>query len=173
MPDSWKMLKEEIEAETERIRLQEPDEVKKIRLGIIDSGAGSYGQYFTTWDFVHHEVRAFGCYNLYGILKAADIPEFTLDQLKALLRIYAPVSAEFIGYCGLTTIWNFTKRTLDLLDTLESKEEFVELLASLTRYVNQVMAWSHHYFPWGLGVLFPKRTAEDAKEMMRLTAKLA
>jgi hypothetical protein len=173
MSDSYEKLKQEIEAETENIRLKEPDELKKIRFGLIESGAGSYGQYFTAWDFVHHEVRAFGCTSLYGILKAADMPGFTLDHLKALLRIYAPISAEFIGYCGLSTIWDFTKRTLDLLDSLESKEEFVDLVAALTRYVNQVMAWSHHYFPWGIGVLFPKRTEEDVKEMLRLTGKQA
>ncbi len=168
MAESWKELKKEIEAETERIRLQEPDEVKKIRLGLIESGAGSYGQYFTTYDFVHHEVRAFGCYNLYGILKAAELPGFTLDQLKALLRIYAPVSAEFIGYCGLQTIWDFTKRTLDILDTIESEDDFLGLIASLTRYVNQVMSWTHHYFPWGIGVLFPQRTKEDLEDALRL-----
>ncbi len=168
MSESWKKLKEEIDAETRRIWLQEPDEVKKLRLGLVESGAGSYGQYFTTFDFAHHEVRTFGCTSLYGILKVADVPGFSLDQLKAMLRIFAPVSAEFIGYCGLETVWAFTKRTLDLLDTLDSSEEFIELVASLARYVNKIMSWTHHYFPWGIGVLFPQKTAEDINDFRRL-----
>jgi hypothetical protein len=169
MSQSWRILEREIEAETERIRLQEPDEVNKLRFGLIESGAGSCGQYFTTIDFAYHELRSFSPYNLCCILKLADVPGFRLDQLKAILRAFAPVSAETIGYLGLPTMWRFIKRTPDLLDSLESKAEFVDLLACLTRYANEVMAWSHHYFLWGLGVLLPKGTEEHAKEMMRLT----
>ena len=112
MTESWRELKREIEAETERIRLQEPDEMKKVRFGLIESGAGSYGQYFTALDFVYHEVRTLGCSSLYGILKMADAPGFTLGHLKALLRVYAPTSAEFIGYCGFKKIWDGDDRSL-------------------------------------------------------------
>ena len=53
MAKHWKTLKQEIEAETQRIWLEEPLDLKKLRLGIIDNEAGSYGQYFTTWDFAN------------------------------------------------------------------------------------------------------------------------
>jgi hypothetical protein len=42
-------LKKEIDEEIQAIWLKEPDEVKKLGMGLIDSGAGSYGQYFTTY----------------------------------------------------------------------------------------------------------------------------
>jgi hypothetical protein len=38
---NWKDVKNEIDEELNRIIMNEPEEVKKLRLGIIGSGAGT------------------------------------------------------------------------------------------------------------------------------------
>ena len=48
----------ELRAETDRIWLDEPEEIRAMRLGIFTSDAGSYGQYFSNMVFVNGDMRA-------------------------------------------------------------------------------------------------------------------
>lgn len=168
---SWEKLKEEIANETKRIWLEEPDDLKKIRLGYIESEAGSYGQYFTTWDFVNGELRALGCYLVFGSLRAAQDPDFNLEQLKKMLVIYSKITADFLRYCGLKKMWKYTEAVYNELDNLETKEDFVELVSEYQRYLNQLVSWSHFYFPWGIGAIMPIKKKEEIIELAKLVGK--
>ena len=161
-------LRREIAEEVDRIWLDEPDEVRKFRLGVIDSGAGSYGQYFTTLVFADGEVRALGylCYTT--ILNAVKDPDFGLEHVRKLAKMLVPVCAEFLGYCGLTKIWDFSRRFLELIERVESKEELEDVVRSLVLYVNRIHGWMHFYFPWGLGSQYRQRTKEDIEELSLL-----
>lgn len=164
-------LKQEIDVEIKRIWLEEPEEVKKLRLGVIDSGAGSYGQYFTTLVFVDGEVRALGYLVLSGIMKAIDDPEFDLAQIRRLSKMLVPVCSEFLGYCGLTKVWDFSQRFLEIVDLVESKGELKGLVRSLVLYVNRMHGWIHFYFPWGLGAQFRQKSKEEIEELRQLISK--
>jgi len=161
-------LKRDVREEIDRIWLEEPEEVKKLRMGFIDSDAGSYGQYFTTLVFVDGEVRALGyiCYT--AILNALRDPEFDLAHIRKLARMLIPVCAEFLGYCGLTKIWDFSQRFLDLIERIESREGLEELVRSLVLYVNRMNGWIHYYFPWGLGSQYRIKGEEEIKELESL-----
>ena len=169
MGKNWKDAKEEIDRETQRVMFTPPEEVLKIfKYGIVESDAGSYGQYFTALVFIEGDCRALAYYNANNLICVADNEGFDLEQLKFMTRLYLPVSAEFLGYCGLKNIWKFTQGILDALDTLNSKEEFKELVNSFNLYIACVHTWIHHFFPWNVGGLFPKRKPEEIREMMRL-----
>lgn len=170
---SWRTVKELIDKEAERIRFSEPDEVKKIfQYGLIESGAGSYGQYFSTMVFAEGDCRALTYYNVNNLLFLFDDPLFTLEHLKKLFRLYVPLSAEFLGYCGFKKLWEFAKSILEVLDTVDSKVELKELLTSLAIYVSNLHTWVHHRFPWGIGALFPRKSPEEIKELCRLSQTL-
>jgi len=158
-------LRQEIDAEIKRIWLEEPEEVRKIFAGFIDSGAGSYGQYFTTVVFMDGEVRALGYLVFTGILRALDDPDFDLGQIRKLSQMLVPVCAEFLGYCGLTKVWDFSRRYLDLVDKIESRDELRGLVRSLVLYVNRMHGWVHFRFPWGFGTQFRQK---DVEEMINL-----
>lgn len=164
MVRSIQEFKTEIESEIKKIWLEEPVELKKIRLGYIDSRAGSYGQYFSTYVFVDGEIRALGylCYST--LLKMVDDPKFDLYHLKEVARGLLPVCAEFLGYCGLKKVWEFTKTFLEMIDTIDDRKDFKDLVRSLTLYANRLHGWVHFYFPWGLGVFFPLRSGKDMNE---------
>lgn len=164
-------LKQEIDREIERIWLEEPEEVRKIFAGVIDSGAGSYGQYFTTLVFMDGEVRALGYLVYTGILRAIDDPDFDLGQIRKLSNMLVPVCAEFLGYCGLTKVWEFSRRYLDLIDKIESREELRGLVRSLMLYVNRMHGWVHFRFPWGFGTQFRQRSIEEVEELQELLRK--
>lgn len=163
-------FKKEIEAEIKKIWMEEPKELKKIRLGFIDSRAGSYDQYFSTLVFVDGEIRALG-YLIYStLLRMVDDPKYDMYHLRSLARTLVPVCAEFLGYCGLKKIVGFTRTFLDMLEKeeIDNKQDFKDVVRSLTLYANRLHGWVHFYFPWGLGVLFPLRSKIDLKEMESL-----
>ncbi len=166
MARSWRELKKEIDKETARIWREEPDELKKLRLGIIDNDAGSYGQYFTTWDFANGMVRDYSMYTLYPLLRLSLDSSFALEHCKKMFKVLDPQYTVYLGYSGYRTLDRFGREFQAAMETMTKKDEFVQLLTSLLRYANKLAAWSYHYFPWSLGVLFPQdRAAEIAAQM--------
>ena len=166
--EEMEVLRQDVEREIQKIWLEEPLEVKKLRRGFIDSGAGSYGQYFTTLVFVDGEIRALGylCYT--GILNAIDDPEFDLKHVQKLTHMFVPVCAQFLGYCGLEKVWEFSRRFLDLINRVEHRDGLKDLVRSLVLYVNRMHGWLHFYFPWGIGAQFRTKTAEEIKDLKAL-----
>jgi hypothetical protein len=169
MKKSHLEVKNKIDAEVEKIMVDEPEEIKKLRYGIVESEAGSFGQYFSTLVFLDGETRDLGIYCLYGLLRAADDPSFDLEHLKKLFDIYVLIGAEFIGYCGITKMWEFTKDVKESFPSLKKKEDFIEVVSSLTKYAFRIQGWVHHYVPWGIGSCFPRRSKDDVREMFKLT----
>ena len=169
----WKAVRDKINGETERIQFTPPDEVLKIfRYGIIDSQAGSYDQYFTTMIFAEGDCRALAFYNANNLLIVAEEESFTLDHLRIMARLYLPLGSEFLGYCGLKKIWEYTQDVLGALDTLKTKEDCKELINALNTYVAVVHGWIHHYFPWNIGELFPQKKKEEILKMAELSREL-
>lgn len=170
MAADWKKLKAEIDAECARIWKEEPDELKKLRLGIIDNDAGSYGQYFTTWDFANGMIRDYSMYTLHPLLRIANDPAFELEQLKKLFRAFDPQYTVYLGYSGYLTLERFGRAFSEAMEGMKDKTQFIELLTSLLKYANKLAAWSFHYFPWGIGVLYPH---DRVREIAALSGRKA
>ncbi len=163
-----RQLKKEIDKEVRAIWLDEPEDIKKLRLGVIDSGAGSYGQYFSTYMFADGEVRALGYMSLTTLFHAINDPAFELSHIYKLSRMLLPVCGEYLGYSGLNTLWDFVRRYLEVMEKTDSRDELKGLIESLVHYVNRLHGWIHFYAPWGLGTQFPFKTKEDVAELSRL-----
>lgn len=161
---TWQSLKNDIDVETTRIWKEEPLELKKLRLGIIDNEAGSYGQYFTTWDFANGMIRDYSMYTLYPLLKLSLDDAFSLDHCKKMFRALDPQYTIYLGYSGYHTLEKFGRAFAAVLDDFENKKQFVELLTSLLKYANKLGQWSFHYFPHNIGALFPHNRAAEIVE---------
>jgi hypothetical protein len=105
-------------------------------------------------------------------LIVAEEESFSLEHLKIMARLYLPLGSEFLGYCGLKKIWEFTQAVLGALDSLKTKEDYKELINSLNTYVAVVHGWIHHYFPWNVGELFPQKKRSDLLKMAELSKGL-
>ena len=170
----WKEVRDKIEKETETIQYQPDDNVLKIfRYGIVESFAGSYNQYFTTLVFAEGDCRALAFYNANNLLLVAEEEQFNLDHLKTMAKIYLPIGSEFLGYCGLKKIWEFAQDVVGVLDSLETKEDYKELISAFNNYVAIVHGWIHHYFPWNLGELFPHKTKSEIQKLVELSTGLS
>ncbi|HEX5033627.1 MAG TPA: hypothetical protein VFW62_04035 [bacterium] len=155
-------LLKEIQDETWRTWVKPPQEVLDIHAGAIRSGAGSCGQYFTTMLFVNGEARPLGYSGFGGLMQLCKNPEITLDTLQKVAPHFVKTPAEFLGYCGLDTLWSFTERTLKLLPDLKNKDELFALVSMLALYTNQLNAWNLHFFPWAEGRAYTFATQSES-----------
>lgn len=143
-------LVRDVHAETERIWLEPPRELLDLHAGRIPSKAGSYETVLTTLLFVNGETRPLG-YSCYGGLVRAAIDGMPLPWLRQMTRQLAHTPAEFLGYCGLDTLWDFTKRLEDGLEGLNSHVDFMSAAAHMALYCNCLGGWNLHLFPWQAG----------------------
>jgi hypothetical protein len=148
-------LTDEIRAATQRIWIDPPKDIVALHEGRIRSGAGSYDQYLSTMVFVNGETRPLGYDALNGLVRLSRANDVTLGTLKTITANFIRTPAEFLGYCGLDELWDFTQRLIAALDLLETKDEYFSLVNSLALYVNCQNTWNLHYFPWSLGEGYP------------------
>jgi len=141
-----------------------PEVVRVFHHRIIDSGAGTEGLPLLTWFFAANDAR-YVCAYSYQILRLERMGDFELDQIKLMIRNFLPQPAEFIGYCGLETVWKFTKGFVDLLPEIEDRAVVLDLLGELQLYGAHLNAWIHHYYPWGIGYIYQPNNAKDVAEM--------
>jgi hypothetical protein len=58
---------------------------------------------------------------------------------------------EFLGYCGLNTLWDITKQVVAVLDEITAPEDFLALMSHMSTYINALGSWNLQLFPWELG----------------------
>jgi hypothetical protein len=168
MMAAWRELKKKIEDETERIWLCEPDELKIQRMGLLVNKAGSYGQYFGTWDFANGMMRDLSMYTMYPLFRMFLRGNFSLEQMKEVYTSIMPVYTEYLRYSGYPTLSKFCREFRGTMDTIESSEDFIALFKALLGYCNKLAAWVYHYAPWEMAVSFRQKGEEWVNEANRL-----
>jgi len=169
---AWQEVKNELEEETDKIFLTCPDEIKRFHYGIIthsDAGKHSINQYFGHW--VHAYDAYMGFQGSVGtLLQLARDPDFDLKHLKKMFHVMlADMAPFFAEYAGQKLVVKYIEETADALDTLQTKEEFTELIGAFGTFVTRLYWWFHWYFPWGVGASLCQRLSpEDIKEIVRL-----
>lgn len=138
----------------ERFLLTEPEDLRNIRLGRVES-TGTYGQYFTAWDFANGMLRDYIMYTLYPLLtlsKTLSVSDFS----KTLNEFDVPYSS-YLGVSGLYQLEEYAGMLRTAIAAAETKEEIQELLRAFIKYGNRLCAWSYQYFPWYLGMFYNRQ----------------
>jgi hypothetical protein len=170
---SWREAKALIEKETDRVWLQEPIEIQKIRWGVIDSGAGSGEQSFSVLVHLEAYLMLVGADVMYRFLKISQYPDIELGTLNRITREFLTATFnafEFMTDLGLTNMHKTGQMYSDALDDLKSKEDYVELTGAMMTYVIRMHRWIHFIFPWNLGVAFPHRKLSEVAAFADATA---
>lgn len=154
-------LMDEIQSELERVWIHPPQELVDIHEGRIASGAGSRNQYFATMVFVNGETRPLGYGALGGLIKSCQQSDISLDSLKQITGNFIKVPSEFLGYCGLNILWDFTQRTLEVIGDLKTKEEYLSLISTLAMYVYRLNGWNLQLFPWHHGDQYQYNVSQE------------
>lgn len=139
-----------LDVEREKLTLTEPDDSKRLRLGLMDPPAGAYNQYFTNHFFADAEIRGMGM-AINTIDHCLRDDRFTMEQIRVIASYSLPFSGEFLEYAGLRDVWRYTKEFIGLINTVDEKDDLKSICRSLMVYVNYVHAWTHLMAPWGNG----------------------
>ncbi|KNG90865.1 hypothetical protein ANOM_000946 [Aspergillus nomiae NRRL 13137] len=160
----WRATKKLIEKEIDRIWLDEPEEIQKIRWGVIDSGAGTGEQYFTVLVHLEAFLMVLGGDLMGRFLKIAqddDVRLTTLNRITKEFLVERFDLFEFMGDLGLPSMLKIGGMFATALDTLESKQDYIQLMGTMLTYTNRLHRWSYFIFPWHLGVEFPHRKPRE------------
>lgn len=153
-PEEAVRLLEDLQAETARAYREEPEELRRVRLG-LNAGMGSYGQYFGTWEFTYSELRDLAMYTLYPIAKLARRAEFSLEHLKAMVQEIIPTYTNFLGSCGLHGLRNLFRQFQSVMEIESfSKDDFQIILNCFCMYTNAMSSWAYFHFPWHIGMFY-------------------
>jgi len=155
----------EVEAKTEAVWMEEPQDVMRLRLGVVRSGAGTHGQLLNTLLFAQSEVRGLPVNACQAILVSAASELFTLAHLKLEARAHLSGRSGLLHYLGLHELGELFLRFLTHLDDLTAKEEFVRVLRALKTYGARVHMWTLHSFPWHLGLSMQHRSPTEVAAM--------
>jgi cucumopine synthase-like protein len=140
-----------IAALSETALVEAPAEVVELHQDRRFSDAGTRDSVVTTFVFVNGETRPLG-YMTYTILaRAVRSDDMPLASLIAMAKHLLVKPAEFLGYCGLTTLWELTQQVASVLKGVTEKEDFIGLAEQMALYVNALGAWNLQLFPWETG----------------------
>jgi len=167
MSEKQRSLKEfvaEVKSLTDRMMSEEPNEIADLRLGQMDIPAGSYGQYFGTWDIAHGMLRDYSMYTLYPLVVLAEDRDLQPATMSKVVDALDQSYSNYLRYSGFPKMGQLALELRAHLRANPSKEDVVTLLRAFTEYTNKLQAWSFHYFPWGLGKYFryPEERLQNA-----------
>lgn len=169
-----KKVVDELLANGKVIKKECPEEILRLyKYNIVPSGQGAlWDQVFTTMVFAEGDLRCMNAYMCWMLARIADDPIFEVPHLKKVLRETIPLSAEFLGTCGFVMIADACDKVKAVLDLVETKEEFKALVEAFTSFVTYYENWAQFYFPWYVGDLFPRYTADKVETMARLVKQV-
>ncbi len=176
MSKTWQEVRDAMVQEYEKYSLKAPDDIIKIfKYDMIKTKAGSFGTALTTQVFLAGEVRYVSTYAANRTVALAGLSgdaEVSLDALKAIYKVFVPMSAEFSSYCGLDIIWKWDKETQSVFDQIHTKEDFVDLVSAYSNLTSLMNGWILYYFPWNLGDARRQKSVEDIREMAQFAGLL-
>jgi len=154
-----------VEKHTREIWLDEPHDIFCIKNGYLGSEAGCDGQYFSPLVMLSGEVRCLGTHIFADLAVFCRQDEFTLPLLKTMLKLMISTDVGVISFFGLRTYGEMLKNLDALIEQIESKTQFEELIDKMFALTNRYQMWLHQIFPWGFGKFMPRRTPEQYAEI--------
>jgi len=163
----WRGLKKYIETEIDRNWLEEPVEMKRLRHGIVTTGAGSFNQYLSTMMFINVYTIAFGQHMFFMFVQCCDDPNISLEVLKRLTEKEITTGfqpTQFLAHVSTPEVHDMALKLVEVLPQITTKNEYRELMGTYVRYINLLHYWHHCTFPWHLGLLYQYKTTEEIAE---------
>ena len=138
-----------------------PQDVYNLSQGIVPGDTNVYGQYVTTMLYADSEMRTLGDEILFYLIETAKADLHTLVRDAKNLLDY---KEKFLVFTGVPMASEMLRMYMDALDTLESKEEFVELTNTALKYFNRHHMWVDLIIPWGVFNGFAKQDFSELVE---------
>jgi len=154
-----------VERQIKEIWLDEPFDIYCIKNGYLGSEAGYDGQYFSPLVMLSGEIRCLGTHVFADLSVFCRQKEFTLAILKTMLRRMISTDVDVIAFFGLRTYGETLKNLDALVDQIEGRIQFEEIIDKMFMLTNRYQMWLHQIFPWGFGKFLPRRSSEQYTEI--------
>ena len=144
--------------------MDEPYEITLIKNGLILSDAGSNGQYYSVLVHLEGFMMFLGPHVIYRLLLLTKDPEISVYAIREFTTtiLSRPFDHfKLLGDLGLVSTMKLGSRYVETVQSIETREEFVELTGNLLSYVNRMYQWVHFIFPWSIGSSFPKQQPSE------------
>lgn len=168
----WQLLKQKLDNESARLRTpDEPIEIKRIRLGAVNSRSGGESSPFQTTVFLQGFLSTLGPHVFSRLLLLSRDPDISMPLLVRQTRIFLLDvfnHFDFLGDLGLDRMEGLGREYSDALDTLRSIEDYRALTDSMRTVVQLLYRWLHLIFPWYIKDQFPGRSREDTEDLPKL-----
>jgi hypothetical protein len=69
---------------------------------------------------------------------------------------------------GLENMFEIGQLYSNALETLATKEEYIQLTGAMQTYINRMHRWAYFIFPWHLGVAFPHRKPAEVRSFSNI-----
>src|SRR5205085_6553928 len=119
---SLSALTSALDQRTAVMMVEEPEEIRQLRTGTMENKAGSYGQYFGTWEIAAGMVRDYSMYTMYPTLQLAENPKLDHDQFRAVLEAFDPPYSNYLRYSGFPQMGEFASALRRLIARNQSRE---------------------------------------------------
>ncbi len=164
----WKEVKRAMDKEMTSLAKEEPEEIRKLRLGFVVGNVGSYGQYFSVMVKAYTTLTSLADHIAYGCVAASEKKGVDLKTLvavtEALLGTAGAQPTETLRVAGFGKVHDITLSTLAALSDVKNLIQYEELMTSYWTYVSTMRNWLDGIFPWSLGLaLYPKLKPDDIK----------
>jgi hypothetical protein len=150
-----------VQERTNAITTSEPHEIKAFRTGTLENKAGSYGQYFGTWDIAAGMMRDYSMYTYYPLVQIIEKEDISLIQFQFVLDSFDHPYSNYLRYSGFPEMGHLAFALREWLPKATSRAEAVRAVRAFCAYTNKLAAWSFHYFPWALGKQFTYTNPEE------------
>ncbi len=146
-----------LEAEREKIWLEQPEEIRSLREGYVPRNSGSRGQFLSTIIFAEGETRTFADEFLWGLIRVLEDTDPDLKTLQSYISQVIGYKASFFDFVGLPHACEMTRMYVTAAEACKTNEELLELTKAALGYANRLHMWVDFILPWGLGSGFPKK----------------
>lgn len=171
-PDSWKTVKGVIEEEITRLRLpEEPDDIKYIRLGAVQSRAGEESSPYQTFVFLQGFLSTLGPHVFSRLLAISNYPEMTITLMvrqtqEFLLQTFNHF--DFLADLGLPRTRDIGRLYAAALEDVKTLDDYRSLTDSMRTLIQLLYRWVHLIFPWFVKDQFQSHTREEVRDMPRM-----
>ncbi|WP_138927907.1 hypothetical protein [Verminephrobacter aporrectodeae] len=155
--------------------LNTPWQFQKLNAGLVDSGAGTRGQYLANYQGLQDYLIGIGPDVLYRFVQLSEDTSYLLSDLKtAALAILFMDGTDLkvsvfarIEFCGLS---GFRKIGDDYYAVLTHPNLTIEQFRDATKVLWQLFVrahrWNHMFFPWNIGAAYPQRLSQAMNDMV-------
>jgi hypothetical protein len=178
MSRDWRVVKDEIERDLDRIMWEEPLEVKMSRLGVFPSGAGTNGEYLGNLFFLGADMQAIGWWTAAPAMRQALAdPDISLENCKRFWKYMSVHMFQLMGnvsepncpapWLNLGKLAELGHGIVDSLESVQSKEELDSLLWSWFNYTQRLYRWFFLIFPWRFGDQLRLKSKAEVEQLVR------